>query len=112
MDASRTGDLEALVKLLHPDIVLRSDGGGVVRAARRPVVGAAAVARLLLGLTQRYPDLDPLPATVNGAPGAVLADGDIMTGAVAYEVAEGQVLSIDLVLAPDKLAWSRAQETV
>jgi RNA polymerase sigma-70 factor (ECF subfamily) len=112
LDASRTGDLEALVKLLHPDIVLRSDGGGVVRAARRPVVGAAAVARLLLGLTQLYPDLTPLPATVNGAPGAVLADGGPMTGVVAYEVGDGQVLSIDLVLAPDKLAWSRAQQTV
>jgi len=112
LDASRTGDLEALVKLLHPDIVLRSDGGGVVRAARRPVVGAAAVARLLVGLTQRYPNLRPSPATVNGAPGAVLTEGDSMTGAVAYELDDGQVLSIDLVLAPDKLAWSRAQKTV
>jgi RNA polymerase sigma-70 factor (ECF subfamily) len=112
MDASRTGDLEALVKLLHPDIVLRSDGGGVVRAARRPVVGAAAVARLLLGLTERYPDLNPRPASVNGAPGAVLTDGNVLAGAVAYEVGDGRLLSIDLVLAPDKLAWSRTHKTV
>jgi RNA polymerase sigma-70 factor (ECF subfamily) len=104
MAASRTGDLEALVRLLHPDIVLRSDGGGVVRAARRPVRGADAVGRLLVGLSRLYPDLLLRPATVNGAPGTLLVAGEQTIGVVAYSLGAGQVLAIDLVLAPDKLA--------
>jgi len=53
-DAMARGDLDALVAVLHPDAVLVNDSGGRVRAARREVVGADKVARLLLGLMARY----------------------------------------------------------
>lgn len=50
------GDLAALVAVLDPDVTLRSDGGGVVSAARHPVRGADRVARFLLGVLARDPD--------------------------------------------------------
>ena len=67
VEASRSGDVAALVEVLHPEIVLRSDGGGVVRAALRPVVGADKVARLLVGLTRLYPQLEFRAATVRSS---------------------------------------------
>lgn len=48
--AAAGGDLDALLKVLAPDVVVLSDGGGIGRAARRPIVGALAVARFVLGL--------------------------------------------------------------
>ena len=49
------GDLTALVGVLDPDVTLRSDGGGVVSAARQPVRGASRVARFLLGVLGKAP---------------------------------------------------------
>jgi RNA polymerase sigma-70 factor (ECF subfamily) len=104
VEASRSGDLAALVQVLHPDIVLRSDGGGVVPAARRPVVGADKVGRLLVGLTRLYPQLEFRAAIVNGAPGALLVDAEATIGVAGYGLRDGRLSTIDLVLAPDKLA--------
>ncbi len=42
LEACRTGDVEGLLDTLAPDLVLTSDGGGNVSAARRPILGAAA----------------------------------------------------------------------
>lgn len=54
--ACASGDLGALTAVLDPDVVLTSDGGGVVSAARRPVLGADRVGRFLLGLIRGNPD--------------------------------------------------------
>ena len=104
VEASRSGDVAALVEVLHPEIVLRSDGGGVVRAALRPVVGADKVSRLMVGLTRLYPQLKFRAVTVNGAPGALLVDAEATIGVVAYGLRDGRLVTIDLILAPDKLA--------
>ncbi|MET7441022.1 RNA polymerase sigma factor SigJ, partial [Streptomyces sp. NPDC005568] len=50
LTAAATGDVQGLMDLLAPDVVFLTDGGGVVNAARRPVVGPDKVARMLLGL--------------------------------------------------------------
>jgi len=87
------GDVDALIAALSPDIVVTSDGGGVARAAIRPVVGPGRVARFLTNLSTRLGD-DPLvvPCEINGRPGAVVSipdgwsalsietDGDVVTG--------------------------------
>ena len=51
MAATSSGDLQGLMDVLAPDVVVLSDGGGKVSAAHRPVVTADKVARLLIGLT-------------------------------------------------------------
>lgn len=63
-DALARADLPALLRVLHPDVVLLNDSDGRVRAARRPVHGADKVARLLLGLLDRYG-----PALLDGGTG-------------------------------------------
>ncbi|WP_238706974.1 RNA polymerase sigma factor SigJ [Microbacterium lushaniae] len=65
--ASLSGDYHAVVRVLAPDVVLHSDGGGAVSAARRPVLGADRVARFLLGLPHLQPGtvLEPV-ATPDG----------------------------------------------
>ena len=102
--AAGGGDLRALVSVLDPDVVLTSDGGGVARAARRPVHGADDVARFLLGVQAKaLPGTVVRPAVVTGAPGFVaVRDGrPVLVGALT--VGGGRVVRVDLVLAPDKL---------
>lgn len=83
--ANANGDLSALIGVLDPDVVLHSDGGGLVSAARRPVVGADRVARFLLGIPRLTPDAQIAPTftpdglsfliTMEGAPHSVITLG-------------------------------------
>ena len=99
-----TGDLSALMGVLDPEVVLVSDGGGVVSAARKPVLGPDRVARFLLGVMAKGgPDGRIAQVNVNGAPGfAVYRGGDLVT-IVSVTVASDRVTRIDMVRAPDKL---------
>ena len=65
----------ALIRILDPDVVWRSDGGGRVMASRRILHGAPRVARALLALGRRPPQHARV-ADVNGAPGLVVLDSD------------------------------------
>ena len=102
--AATSGDLAALIRVLDPDVVLVSDGGGVVTSARRPVLGADRVARFLLGVLAKEQLGDVIDrVAVNGAPGfAVYHQGELVTVA-SVTVAAGRVTRIDLVRAPGKL---------
>lgn len=107
--AAAGGDLDALLRVLAPDVVLTSDGGGRVRAALRPVVGAEKVARLLAGLvTQGAGRLEVVPVLVNGEVGLVvrLADGGTVdvTVVVPHVDEQGRVAAVDMVRNPEKLA--------
>ena len=108
-DAVQAGDLDGLVRALAPDVVLRSDGGGRVRAALRPVVGADAVARLLLGLGARAAQgrLVVAPALVNGEPGFVVRlvtpDAEDLSVVVLHVGQDGLVAGVDMIRNPDKL---------
>src|SRR6201999_2864882 len=63
--AVRTGELQDLLDILAPDVVFLGDGGGVVQAVLKPVVGAERVARLLNAGLPRIADLMSLqPAQV------------------------------------------------
>lgn len=101
--AAAGGDLAALVQVLDPDAVLVSDGGGVVNAARRPVLGADKVARFILGIARKRPDDTVLPILVNGALGLASYEGDRLVTVIAFTVADGRISRVDLVRAPDKL---------
>ncbi|MCU1417826.1 MAG: polymerase subunit sigma-24 [Schumannella sp.] len=65
--AAQNGDLEALEAVLAEDVVALSDGGGIVLAARKPVVGRARVAQFLLGVLDKFAaDVENVPVAVNG----------------------------------------------
>ncbi|WP_382303884.1 RNA polymerase sigma factor SigJ [Herbiconiux sp. UC225_62] len=105
--ASRTGDFSALIAVLDPDVVLRSDGGGVVSAARKPVQGADNVARFLFGLLSKRPGLEVVEQeTPDGLGFAIWEEGRIV-GVVTLNVVEGAVADVWIVVNPDKLSlWN------
>lgn len=104
ISAIKGGDLLELLALLDPDVIMRSDGGGVVPANRYPVAGADKVARLLLhGAMKWYADAVVHTAPVNGAPGIVLRSDGHVLAVVAVTIAGGQITAINFVVNPDKL---------
>jgi RNA polymerase sigma-70 factor (ECF subfamily) len=100
--ASRDGDFNALLDVLHPDVELRIDGG-VLRAESSLVLrGAGAVA----GHTATYARLFPFvrPALVNGAAGAVVAPRGRVFSVLGFTVSGGRIVAIDALLDPERLA--------
>ena len=102
--ATSTGDFDALVAVLDPDVVLRSDGGGRVRASLRPVVSAPTVATFVRRVMQLRPGTELTSAILNNTPALVATEGGRLFAAVGFTVAAGRIIEIDLVMNPDKLA--------
>jgi RNA polymerase sigma-70 factor, ECF subfamily len=104
MAAGLTGDVDALLATLAPDVVLTSDGGGVVRAAVRPVVGSDRVGRFVDNLMRRLFEGDPSveACELNGSPGGIIRAGDNWL-AYAIESDGDHVTAIRVVLNPAKL---------
>ncbi|HEX3336581.1 MAG TPA: RNA polymerase sigma factor SigJ [Jatrophihabitans sp.] len=97
--AARGGDFAGLVALLHPDAVLRVDTGGPDSTLVR---GAAAIA----GQATRYraPGLQARYAIVNGGPGIVSTIDDRVTAVLAFTVADGLIIEVDILTDPQRLA--------
>jgi RNA polymerase sigma-70 factor (ECF subfamily) len=111
--AARGGDLQALLAVLDPAVELRSDGGGFVSAARKPVRGALNVARFLLGIVEKNPG-SVVSAQVTGD-GMALTFGtaEVVAGVLNLDVrrnASGtvQVTDVWFAMNPEKLTlWQR-----
>jgi RNA polymerase sigma-70 factor (ECF subfamily) len=99
-----TGDLQVLLDVLAPDVVLVADGGGEVAAFRRPVVGRERVASLLSRFRASAPDAVVGTVWLNGAPaGRIDLAGELDT-AVTFVVADGRISRIYAIRNPHKLA--------
>jgi RNA polymerase sigma-70 factor (ECF subfamily) len=101
------GDLDALLAVLAPDVVLISDGGGRTRAALRPITGSDKVARWLVAVAQQgasIPDLRIEVAEVNGWPALVGWTGAEPFGSISLAMADGRIEQVLVVVNPDKLA--------
>jgi RNA polymerase sigma-70 factor (ECF subfamily) len=100
------GDIDALMAVLSPGVVLMTDGGGRVKAALRPIVGADKVARFLVAVTPdglATPGLRVAMADVNGSPGVVVWSDAGPLMAVSAVVADGVVVEALVMMNPDKL---------
>lgn len=103
--ATETGDLQGLLDILAPDVVLLGDGGGVRQAVLRPVVGADKVARLLATGLGRVPDVSLLPAQVNAHPALIVRlDGAVDT-VMTMRITDGLVSAVYAVRNPEKLSY-------
>jgi hypothetical protein len=99
--AARGGDFDALVAVLDPDVLLRSDGG-VARPSFSVVVrGGEAVASRALMFTQLSPFVRP--AVINGAAGVVVAPGGRPVSIMAFTVRGGRIVEIDSIADPERL---------
>ena len=99
--AARNGDFEALVAVLHPDVVLRADGG-VLRASQsvmlsgaHTVASQAQLARTMAPYVQRV--------LINGTPGAFVVKDGKPISLMSFTVVAGKVASIQVILDPDRL---------
>ncbi|GGK93533.1 sigma-70 family RNA polymerase sigma factor [Nocardia jinanensis] len=99
LTAARGGDFDELLRMLDPDVVLRTDGGEVMRVIR----GATAVA----GRAETFQRMATLctvhPAVVNGGPGLVnTLDGNLFS-IIGFTVADGRITAIDILSDHDRL---------
>ncbi len=110
--AVETGDLQQLLDLLAPDVVLVGDGGGLKQAVPKPVVGADKVARLLAAGLGRIAGTALLePTQVNGHPALVIRFGDELDTVVALRIDDGLITGLYAVRNPEKLSHME-RETV
>jgi RNA polymerase sigma factor (sigma-70 family) len=99
--ASRDGDFDALVAVLDPDVVLRSDGGAGRPRYTFVLHGAQAVAKQAFTSRRLSPFVHP--ALINGAAGVVVAAHGRAMFVMAFTVREGKVVAIDVLSDPDRL---------
>ncbi|NBH07653.1 RNA polymerase sigma-70 factor [Amycolatopsis sp. SID8362] len=102
--ALESRDLQGLLDVLAPDVVLMSDGGGVKQAVPRPVTGADRLARLVLGgIAKNDAALTTEATVVNGNPGLTLRLDGELDGVMAVRVEDGRITGLYYVRNPEKL---------
>ncbi|CAL9353567.1 ECF RNA polymerase sigma factor SigJ [Streptomyces sp. enrichment culture] len=102
--AIETRDPQDLLDVLAPDVVLLSDGGGVKRAAVRPVVGAEKVVRFYLGGSAKHDAAIACePTVVNGGPALAVHVNGEFDGVMAVRVEDARITGLYYVRNPEKL---------
>ena len=108
--ATTGGDINALMELLAPDVTLWTDGGGKVRQAMRPIIGAEKVARWIAGtITRPYEGVEIADMTaevvdINGGPGIVIRGAGRTIATLTVDLDDdGRIVTIHNVANPDKL---------
>ncbi|GII31853.1 RNA polymerase sigma-70 factor [Planotetraspora mira] len=108
--AATGGDINTLMELLSPDVTLWTDGGGKVRQALRPIVGAQTVAAWFAAIgTVTYQGVEPADMNaelveINGGPGMVFSGPGRVIATVTFDFdADGRIVAVHNVANPDKL---------
>ena len=101
LSATRGRDFQALITLLHPDVVLRGDKAVVLTAGPVPVHGAEPVTKGAMAAARRAQFTGP--ALINGAVGLVMAPRGRLRVALTFTVVDGLITGIDVIAEPDRL---------
>jgi len=102
--AVQGGDMQALLDVLAPDVVMVADGGGIAAAARKPIHGAEKVATFLGTAWRLNVEFTGVPISINGLPGARLDISlDDSTTALSFVVEDGRISRIYAMRNPQKL---------
>ena len=101
--ALTTGDVQGLMDVLAPDVVLVADGGGLVPAVRRPIEGMERVAALLSRFSKVAPDAEVATLLLNGAVAARIDPAGEFNTAVTFVVEDGRIARIYAIRNPNKL---------
>ena len=108
-----SGDVDALMTMLAPDATWTADSGGLVSAARRPVVGAERVARAIAGLMRRAgADLRAEMVTCNSAPAVLLYLDEGLEAVITVEIADGKITNFYVMRNPEKLTTLAAAREI
>jgi RNA polymerase sigma-70 factor (ECF subfamily) len=110
MTALAKGDVDAVRDLLAADVIATADDGAKSFAAKRPVVGADAVARLYIGITTKFAvGLRATMEEVNAAPAVVVWRGDTIVSVLTFAFDGDRIAEVVSVVNPDKLAFAQRQ---
>ncbi|HEY9390735.1 MAG TPA: RNA polymerase sigma-70 factor [Mycobacteriales bacterium] len=108
--ALETSDLQGLLDVLAPQVVLVSDGGGIRQAALRPIIGADKVVRFLVGIIGKANGaLTGEPSAVNGNPALVVRRDGQIDGVLAVRVQDARITGLYYVRNPQKLTRVESQ---
>jgi RNA polymerase sigma-70 factor (ECF subfamily) len=104
--AMEARDEQALLALFAPDATWTADSGGKTPASPRPIVGAERIARLVIGLREKFwADNRAIEiAPVNGETGLCIRDGDRLTAAISIATDGDRILAVYAVVNPEKLS--------
>ncbi|WP_141897826.1 sigma-70 family RNA polymerase sigma factor [Paramicrobacterium agarici] len=99
--ASRDGDIDGLLAVLAPDVVLRSDGGARRREQSVVLEGAQTVA----SKAAMYMELAPHVrfVSINGAEGAAVVVQGRVVSLMSFTVVDDRVVAIDVLADPERL---------
>lgn len=114
LQAMEARDEQALVDLFAPDATWTADGGGRTAASPRPILGAAAIAKLVIRLREKFwvgTRVLSL-AEVNGETGLTIRDGDRLTGTMSIATDGERILDVYAVVNPEKLAGADGSSAV
>ena len=106
MAAMEARDEQALISLFAPDATWTADGGGKAGAAPLPIVGADRIARLVLGLREKFwaPNRAVEVATINGETGLLIRDGNRLAATMSIATDGQRIFAVYAVVNPDKLS--------
>jgi RNA polymerase sigma-70 factor (ECF subfamily) len=107
-EAAQSGDVEGLLRVLDPDAVFTSDGGGVVRALPEPIRGAREIAEFFAAGARYAPDRRFHVTSVNGNPALLMLDAGRVTTVIPVGIRDGRITTIDAVRNPRKFHGLRA----
>ncbi|HEY7325967.1 MAG TPA: sigma-70 family RNA polymerase sigma factor [Streptosporangiaceae bacterium] len=99
--AAHRGDLDALVAVLDPDVVVRTDGGTAFAELSGVRRGAANVARQTLAIAN--PAIPKVPVLVNGAAGVLAMLAGEAGAVMAFTISRGKIVEIDAIIDPERL---------
>jgi RNA polymerase sigma-70 factor (ECF subfamily) len=103
--ATEARDEQAVLALFAPDATWTADGGGKTAAAPRPILGAERIARLVIGLREKFwTDHRVLQiGDVNGEPGLLVRDGDRVSAVMSIDTDGERIHAVYAVVNPEKL---------
>lgn len=108
--AIETGNPQDLLDVLAPDVVLLSDGGGVKKAALRPVIGAEKIVRFYIGGSAKVEaTITWEPTVVNGSPALAVRVGGELDGVLAVRVEDARITGLYFVRNPEKLTRATSE---
>jgi RNA polymerase sigma-70 factor (ECF subfamily) len=102
--ALTTGDVRGLMDVLAPDVVLVADGGGMVRAARKPIHGVDRLVTFIRVTHTKGTTIKGSPVWLNGAPSARIEVDGVLAAAISLTVENGRITRIYAISNPHKLA--------
>lgn len=108
LEAIEQGDTDSLAHILAEDVILHSDGGGVVRAARKILETRDIVTRMFLGLANKFRKANLPPTTfqfhnINGTPTVLIIRNGVLDTVMSVSISQGQITAIFQQRNPQKL---------